>query len=256
VGKYKLTGRGRILLAVLLVFVILLSLSAVLTALAFSNNTSPPPVSNDSDLSGVPGPADTPALGDSAKNPPPSGNGSDSSDDKQQAGDKGTEDQAVVPAPEPPLVDAPDPPPDPAPDDILGPTAGSEPVTPVAPGANPETTPDPVPDPVMGLDRVSASAGTLTFYYAPDFQSELDAETLAAFKTFLSSPKNTRSNVIVIEMPYLTGDTLNNLIAAVANAFETFGIRKNDLSFIMFQGTGLVDGSGLVKLYYTALSGK
>ena len=109
--------------------------------------------------------------------------------------------------------------------------------------------------PENSQNNVDPSEGTLSFLFSPDQQNALNAEILSMFDAFLSSPKNTRDNIIMIEMPRVSDEDAEKLMAAVVNAFAVYNVGEQRLAF----STSAAEPSGgsfAVSLYYIRQQGK
>ena len=86
----------------------------------------------------------------------------------------------------------------------------------------------------VGLDK---TAGTMSFLYAPDLQSSLDADTISMMGDFITSPRNTDDSQITVELPQLSENETTELISAITDAFAQHSIAQNDISYIVTSST-------------------
>ena len=100
-----------------------------------------------------------------------------------------------------------------------------------------------------GQPIVDPSGGTLSFFFAPELQNTLDAETLSMLGVFMDSPKNSQDTLIAVEMPRLPEDDQNKLISAVVSAFAAHGVGEQRLAYIV-NSSAASGGVFEVKLSY------
>ena len=202
---YEITDRGKIIVAVVLVIVILTT--AVLLAVRTWNGSNGTPVSPP--IAADPDPDD-----DNINNGPlPNGSGSNPPDD---TGNEGGEQGASNP---------PDGTDDDPPDDTI-----DDPVD------------DPVElPPEVGPVSINRAEGTMSFMFAPSAQSALDSNSKTMLSEFMLSPKNTSSSQIVVEMPHLSESEVTTLIRAITGAFSEHGVAQRDITFLVYQPTSDTD---------------
>jgi len=83
----------------------------------------------------------------------------------------------------------------------------------------------------QGLVGLNVAAGTMAFIYFPGTQNALDAETSAALGEFLASPRNTENARIIVQFPRLAeGDRLN-IVNAIINDLTERGVPRQDIVF-------------------------
>ena len=278
---YKLTERGKILVALIVVFLLLLT-SAILLALRASagpspdiktsenesNTSQPPNTANENDSihgttentppttggdfvpqdgltpsTSTPSSPSTSTIGD----PAVSGNSgnsstpgpSDSSDSSDLSGNSAADTSA--------------------PSDTSGNSAADthDPFDPSDPLSTDSSAVgnDQSPPPSPGHSGGDPSNGTLSFFFSPSLQSELDLETKSMLQSFLNSTSNTRNNTIIVETPRLTEKNSDILMSAIRSAFTPLGVSGLRLSHTSrsFLPVGEVFE---VNLYYTPGTGK
>ena len=207
--SYELTERGKIIIAVALV-IILLVISTILAIKAWAG-TAPPP--DDPPVTAVPLPAtpddDLPEIPE----PLPDGSGSDplehEDDPTDDPADYDEDDPAEDPAGEPIEQDPPQ--------GDNGEAGSSD-----TPGEQPEFGP-------VSLD---ISKGTMVFIFSPALQENLDPETTTMLGEFITSPKNKTETQILVEMPSLSQADTITVISAVTKAFAQHEVTRKDLVFI------------------------
>jgi len=91
---------------------------------------------------------------------------------------------------------------------------------------------DPYEEAEIGPMNIDRTAGTMSFRFNPDLQDTLDADTVAMLGEFITSPRNTSSAQIAVEMPNLSEKDLSALIAAVTGAFAQHNINMDKLAFV------------------------
>ena len=224
---YELTDRGKIAIAVVIA-VVLFALSTILVIKALAARPPQQPDGQGSVATDVspPAVADTtpPEITDS---PPPNGGG-------------------FNPPGAPPAV---------SPGFPVETPPGTSQNVPPSPGVTPEpsTTPDPAEG--IGQSTVDPAGGTLSFHFSPESQHSLDNETTAMLGAFLGSPKNTRDTYVVIEIPQLSDEHTERLVAAIVSAFAAQGVGDQRLSFAR-KPTETAAGAFEVSIYYLAQQGK
>ena len=191
-NNYELTDRGKIIIAVVLI-AILLVLSSVVLSLGYCSGTSPP--DNPPQTSATPTPGeDDPTISNTPLPTPGSG---------------------VDPS-------APTPTPTPTPDD---PSQGGD-----GNGGNGDGYGDDYPE--FGPVGLNLAEGTMQFIFAPAIQEALDEETTTMLGEFLASPKNTPDAKVQVEMPNLSEDDTEHLLLAVTSAFSNYDINVNEIVYV------------------------
>ena len=212
--SYELTERGKTIIAVVLV-VILVVLSAVILTIGYCSGTSLPSQGDDSSISKSPPAPVSPPAPQETLSPPPS----------------------EPPPTEPPPTEPPptDPPPSAPPHGGNG---------------NGHGYGDIIPE--FGPVGLNILEGTMLFMFSPSLQEALDDDTVTMLSDFLSSPKNTDDSQIQVEMPNLAEDDMDLLLSAVAKAFSTYNVKVNDIVYVTNQ-TEVADSNFEVKLsFYVA----
>jgi len=97
---------------------------------------------------------------------------------------------------------------------------------------DPPDEPDPSPPPQVGPIGGNPLQGTLSFLFSPELQDELDDETEELLGDFLASRGNSPINRIIVEIPQLSRDAADKVVAAVAHAFAGWGVPSQRLSFV------------------------
>ena len=121
-------------------------------------------------------------------------------------------------------------------------------------GDNPDGQ-SPIPSPDQGHSSVDPVGGTLSFSFFPDRQTTLNRETTSMLDTFLSSPNNTQDSFIIIEIPRVSDEDVEKLMAAVVSAFAAQGVGEQRLTFST-RPSDVSGGAIDVNLYYVAHQGK
>ena len=116
-------------------------------------------------------------------------------------------------------------------------------------GQSPSTPPG------SGQGSVNSIEGTLSFLFSPYEYDRLDAGIYSMLDEFLTSPKNTRDNMIAVETPKLTDEIGEILIPAIADALSSKGVEEGRIEFISNQRIPLADAFE-VNLYYLPQRGK
>lgn len=200
--NYELTERGKIVIAVILVFLFLIIPSAILLYTATQNQPSLP--------------ADSQGAGASGNNSPP-------------------------PVTSPPPVVAHSPPvaahsPSPATVENPPPSSGGFSDFDVSPPGDGSGREGHYPEhvPVVGPIGGNPSEGTLSFLFSTELQYAMDAKTLNMLDEFLHSSKNTGGNLIAVELPRLPGDAAEGIVSMVGSAFCDRGIYEQRLVYIPY----------------------
>ena len=157
---------------------------------------------------------------------------------------------------ESPPPDEPDNPDDP--DDLQGGSDGEQgsfdpPVVPPDEHDDPDDPGDEEQPPEIGPVEINSSAGTMSFMYAPDIQSALDTDTITMLGEFITSPRNTRDSIILVEIPDLPTGEASALTSAITNAFSQHGVTRRDLTFETYQ-SDISDSSFEVMLSFIQTS--
>ena len=215
--QYELTERGKILVAIVLVLLLLLVPSVILLCGAMENQPPTPSGTHGSEASQSPPPSfaeiSPPIISNS---PPPTGGGFSPPDVTTTNGTVFIQPD-VTPTYYPPDVTPTFIPPNELPTDG---------------GSVIQETPKP---PDYGPTGGNPSRGTLTFLFSPDKQNTLDAETLSMVDTFIKSPSNTRSSLIRVETPKLSAEDTEKLASAVTKAFTDQGVPESRISYSVNQ---------------------
>ena len=210
---YELTERGKVVIAIVLVLLLLLIPSAILTLKAMANQPAQPAASDKSPEASEalhpPLIVITPPI--ITESPPPNGGGFSPMD--------------VLPT-------------DVFPPDLL------------PPGGNAAAeTPGSAMPPQSSHPSVNPTDGTLSFSFSPTQQDALDSETLSVLDVFLSSPKNTRDSAIIVEMPALSSGLTDRFMSAVISAFAEHGVAEQRLAFATVSSSA-PDEPFIVNIYF------
>ena len=211
--SYELTERGKIIIAVILVILLLVLPSTILAVRAWAGSAPPP---DDQPVTAVPLPAtpddDLPEIPE----PLPDGSGSDPLEHEDDLTDDPADDEADDPT-----------------DDPVGEPEDQDPPQ----GDNGETGSSDTPEEQQEYGPVSLdiSKGTMVFIFSPALQDTLDPETTAMLGEFITSPKNKTDTQIVVEMPDLSQEDTTTLVSAVTKAFAQHEIPRKDLVFKTLQ---------------------
>ena len=211
--SYELTERGKIIIAVVLIILLLVLPSTILAIKAWAG-TAPPP--DDPPVTAVPLPAtpddDLPEIPE----PLPDGSGSDPLEHEDDPTDDPADDEAGDPT-----------------DDPAGQPMDQEPSQ---NDDGEDGSSDPAGEPQeFGPVSLDISKGTMVFIFSPDLQDTLDPETTAMLGEFITSPKNKTDTQILVEMPSLSQKDTTKVISAVTNAFALYEIARKDLVFKTLQ---------------------
>jgi len=107
-------------------------------------------------------------------------------------------------------------------------------------------SPEPVGDPTSDAPSTSQeapdndtvafdySAGTMTFQFAPDSQTELNDSTVAKINELLTSPKNTNDAQIAVEIPQLPDEETAALTNAIITAFADLEVSLSKVVFFVY----------------------
>lgn len=182
---YELTERGKIFVAILLVFFLLLVPSAIMLYSAMSGEAVPAE-GNEPQSAGVPPLSSNGEPVQTGTKPPPNGGGF-------------------------------------YPPEAVPPNGGD--------AGDKTPRPTGVGHPCLGDD-----GDGLSFYFSPNFQNTVDAETSSVLGIFLSSPKNDPNVQILIEIPELSDGDAKKTKSAIISAFAAQGVREQRLCFIVNDG--------------------
>ena len=119
----------------------------------------------------------------------------------------------------------------------------------------PPASTDPSPPPGTGQSVVDPIEGTLSFFFSPNEQNNLDAGTSSMLDEFLGSLKNTQDSIIAIETPKLTDEISDVFIPVITGALESRGVEDNRIAYITDQRIPLADAFE-VNLSYVPRTGK
>ena len=219
--SYELTERGKIIIAVVLVILLLVLPSTILAIKAWAG-TAPPPDDPPVTASPLPATADD----DLPENPEPLPDGSGSDPLEHE------DDPTDVPADNPADDEADDPTDEPADDPAVEPTDQVPPPSDNGEDGSSDTPGEPQEFGPVSLD---ISKGTMVFIFSPALQDTLDPETTAMLGEFITSPKNKADTQIMVEMPSLSQKDTTTVISAVTNAFARYDVTRKDLVFITLQ---------------------
>ena len=259
---YELTDRGKITIAVV-VAIVLIALSMILVVKTLAARPPQQPDEQNPTASGTQPPAITetipPVIQDS---PPPTGGGLIPTD-----ATPGASPNVSPPGASPDTTPGASPnvsPPGASPDTMPGASPNVSPPSAspdTTPGASPNVSPPPPEVTHEGSPSdsplenpgsiVDTAEGTLSFHYSPESQNTLDSETTSLLGAFLRSPKNTRDNYIIIELPKQASEDTEKLVAAIVSAFAAQGIREQRLAFTMTSSDASA-GVFEVNIYYMA----
>ena len=207
---YEFTERGKVIIVVLVIS--LLIIPAAVIAFRVWSDSQTPDDPGDHISQPTPGnPGSDEQEPDVTESPPPEDNGQDPVEPPGEGnGEQGSFD---------PPVDPPD-----DTDDLDDPDDTGEEVPPVEPDT-----------PEIGPIGINLNAGTMEFMFAPELQDALDDDTFVMFGDFITSPRNTRNSIILVEMPSLSTTENAAITSAITSAFSQYGIPRRDLSFETYQ---------------------
>jgi len=83
--------------------------------------------------------------------------------------------------------------------------------------------------------NIDLDAGNMFFMFSPETQTTLDSNTTSAIGQLLTSPKNTDTSKIAVEIPQLSDDEAAVLTTAITNALSTHGVPLTDVVFFVYQ---------------------
>ena len=209
---YELTDRGKIVLTLLLVLLLLILPSIVFTFCALTNQQEKAPDDQDAQISDIlPSATPAPVI---AESPPPNGGGFSPPEASPPDGGSGPGE--------------------------TGPTDGQSPARPPGPG---QSSVDPI-------------EGTLSFFFSPETQGPLDAETAYMLDEFLGSPKNTRESIIAVETPQLSFGVFEEFAALIAGALDSRGVEESRVAYITDPEAPLAEGGFEVNMSYASRRAK
>jgi hypothetical protein len=246
---YELTERGKIVIAIVLVILLLLVPSVILF---FRTIASQPSEQQNPGASENPIPthAVTP-LPEITNTPPPNGGGINTPDTTPSGNVSVPSD--VTPTPPEGVSGPSDVTPTP-PEGASGPSDVTPPVDVDKPGeTEPGSGQEPSEPPISGPTGGNPSRGTLSFLFSPKLQNELDVSTLAKLDEFIGSPKNTKESLISIELPELSGADAEKIISVVSNAFTARDVSRHRLEFIT-KPTAVMNGAYEIHLSFIQLN--
>ena len=205
--QYELTERGKIVIAVVLVLLLLVLPSAYLFIKTVATHSGEPIETPEPGTSETlpPGANEPPPV--ISESPPPNGGGFSQTDDTR-------------------------------PNDVNGVNDPDE--------NNPQNGLDEPHLPDLGPSGGNPGEGTLSFFFSPDRQSGLDAETSSMLDEFISSPINTPDSLIAVELPQLSFEDESVVISAVISAFAERGVPENRLSFFSLSSEAV---EGVFEIY-------
>jgi len=93
---------------------------------------------------------------------------------------------------------------------------------------------DPPDSQVSSLISLDLDAGFLTFLFSPETQTAIDEEILTKISELLSSPQNTDSSIIAVEIPELSDNDTNIVTNAIISAFEALEVSLNKITFFIY----------------------
>ena len=198
--EYELTERGKILIAVVLVVLLLVMPSAFLIIKTMAAHPSQPMENPGMESTETPPPGlqeQPPVISES---PPPDGGGFSPPDNSGGS----------------------------SPPDDFPPIEVSDPTDP-----DPADEPEPTPPPQFGPVGGDPFGGTLSFLFSPSLQNTLDAGTTSMLDEFLASPKNTQDRLIAVELPQLSDEDAEKIVSALVSAFSVRGVSEQQLTYII-----------------------
>jgi len=229
VKSYELTERGKIIIAVVLVILLLVLPSTILAIKAWAGTVPPP---DDPPVTAEPLPATPNDDPPENSEPLPNGSGSSPHEPEDDPTDAPADDEADGPT-----------------DDSAGQPMDHDPPQSDDGEAGSSDPTDEQQE--FGPVSLDISRGTMVFIFSPDLQDTLDPETTAMLGEFITSPKNKTDTQILVEMPSLSQEDTTTVISAVTNAFTRYDVTRKDLVFITLQ-TEVKEGSFEVMLSFYA----
>jgi len=115
------------------------------------------------------------------------------------------------------------------------------------------TEPEP---PEIGPIDINLNAGTMAFMFAPELQDALDDDTFKMLGDFITSPRNTRNSVILVELPSLAPGEVTALTSVITDAFSQYGISRRDLTFETYQTDSTGSSFGVLLSFIETSSSK
>ena len=212
--NYELTERGKIIIAVVLVAVLLV-LSSIVLSIGTCSGSSPP---DDPPQSSEPSPGEDPTLSNTPL--PTPGSGFD-----------------------PPSIPA-------TPKPTPTPTPTPTPSQPPHGNGNGNGYGHDMPE--FGPVGLNITEGTMQFIFSPSLQETLDEDTVAMLSDFLTSPKNTDDAKVQVEMPNLTEEDTAILLTAVTKAFSTYKLTVDDIVYLKNQNEVSESSFEVMLSYYVA----
>lgn len=82
-----------------------------------------------------------------------------------------------------------------------------------------------------GVVGLNVAEGTMAFIFFPGAQTELDEETASLLGEFLASPRNTVNSRIMVELPQLSEEDRLSVINAVISELTGHGVSISDIVF-------------------------
>lgn len=273
--RYELTERGKIVIALVLVVLLLVLPSAILAFKAMSDESAPPTATNSAGASKPPpNSGESPTQGKTDSPPPESGgtfsptgdsgpgNSVSGTHEPPNVGDTGVdlpyesetattpEQSAGTPGEQgsPTTALSPDAPTA----EQTGTDSGSPqpPVQETTPGtASPSEPPTPPGTISPGV------TDSISFVFTPGAQTKIDAVTASKLDDFLKSSRNTQTNTIAVETPKLQAGEAAALMAALKAELSARGVREQRLEHIS-RATAAQGADIRVTLYYLPDSGK
>ena len=261
---YKLTERGKIVIAVMIVMVLLV-LSAILTGKAIINQASTNPSGQDPGASGSLFPYSTDMLSATSYSPPPVATQSESSTPDTTQPESSTSDTTQPESSTPDTTQPESSAPDTTQPESSAPGT-TQPET-ALPGISPPTSDSgqrseesssesehSIP-PRAGPTGGNPFEGTLSFSFFPDNQTELDADTTALLFDLLNSPKNTRNSIITVETSMMSETDIDKLMTALISAFTAYGVSEQRITHNQRQ-SGTTSEAYEVNLYFIPVNEK
>ena len=209
-GDYEITERGKIIIAVLIVLLVLVIPSVIISINAWVGNSSQDDTPGTVQATPQPEPALDPSETQPGEitRPQPPGGGQDPTGETD--GETSEDENAIeIPGEE-------------------GNGAGSSADASDSSDSSDSSQESP---PEQGLVGLNIAAGTMAFIFFPGLQDTLDYETAAAIVDFLASPRNTANSRIIVEIPLLTDSDRLNVVNAVTNELTRHGVSRNDIIF-------------------------
>jgi len=102
------------------------------------------------------------------------------------------------------------------------------------PGVDGDETQDSGEHGLVGLD---VDAGTMAFMFFHGTQTALDTHTASRLEDFLASPRNTPGARILVEMPELPDDGRSNVVNALTSELVELGVPRGNIVFFTVGST-------------------